>query len=318
MTLVAFRVSADRVDLVTDSLSYAPEFVEHDFRDKVRHLPRWDVVVTGRGQAHLSDRYEAAARDVEAEISDLDDLARHTPAALHHVWTEMPEDMRVGSIGEVFLLGWSPRRGRYVALAFHHHDGFQPTDLSDQVVVRPEPGIEVPQRLDDRAWSRLAVATYQRWTVGGTIAGAVYIGGDVTRTSLTRDGGLERVRLRGFPTEGPQWRRALVGSLHDDGQLGRCICGSGLPSVACHLLNRDHSRPCPCRSGRTLGDCHLIGPDDPRVLPYYLRHLKEFERSRPALAAAYRRARPQENWPPPEILRLRGWKDHLREQNGRR
>jgi hypothetical protein len=39
---------------------------------------------------------------------------------------------------------------------------------------------------------------------------------------------------------------------------------------------------------------------------YYLAHRAEYARTRPELAAAYRRARPAENWPPEHILRLRG------------
>ena len=42
------------------------------------------------------------------------------------------------------------------------------------------------------------------------------------------------------------------------------------------------------------------------MIEYYLAHLKDYELLRPELAAAYRRARPAEQWPPERILRLPG------------
>jgi hypothetical protein len=131
----------------------------------------------------------------------------------------------------------------------------------------------------------------------------VIIGGDVLRTRLTRGEHQQHV-IHTFPMRGGQWRRSLIGTLHPEGQLGPCQCGSGVPQATCHLLARDTSQPCPCLSGKSLADCHLIGPGDRRVLDYYLEHRKDYELTRPELAAAYRRARPAEHWPPEQILRL--------------
>lgn len=89
--------------------------------------------------------------------------------------------------------------------------------------------------------------------------------------------------------------------------MGPCACGSGLPYCACHLRSAAVlAADCTCGSRKAFEDCHYLQPDDSRVRAYYLEHLKDYERMRPELAAAYRRARPADNWPPEKILRLRG------------
>ncbi len=133
--------------------------------------------------------------------------------------------------------------------------------------------------------------------------GKVFIGADVVRTRLAR-GVHDQQVIHEFPMRGAQWRRGLIATYSPEGQMGPCVCGSGLPFCACHLVMGDPARDCPCGSEEPFEQCHRIAPDDHRVLAYYRQHRQDYELLRPELAAAYRHARPGENWPPERLLRF--------------
>ena len=121
---------------------------------------------------------------------------------------------------------------------------------------------EVPRT--PKQWTQLVKAAHAEWTLGGTLLaetlGRVWIGEEVVRTCLTR-GGHDQQVIHRFPRQGAQWRRALIGSLSPEGQMGPCWCGSGLPYCACHLAGSGQlGNLCPCGSARRSTPATTSGP----------------------------------------------------------
>jgi hypothetical protein len=320
MTLVAFTLRPDGADIVTDSLSYGPEMTAVEEIDKCRVIDSWDTAIMSTGPSRLGDSWSSAVRDALPQLRDFDELEQHTPPALCLLWLHLREEgylRKPGRAdeedGHVFHVGWSPRRGRFAAVGFSSEDGFQPIDLTEhELFVKPHPHTPTPATppTTDQEWAQLVTTAHQDWNMPGPynpLRFRIWMAGDVVRTTLGR-GHAERRVIARIPTRGRDWRWMNIGQMSVEGQLGPCACGSGLPAACCHLPN-NYGKPCPCGSDKTVGDCHAIRPEDPRVMAYYLAHLDDYERTRPALADAYRRALPHLNWPPPDILRLRGWKD---------
>lgn len=311
MTLVAFALRPDGADVVTDSLSYGTDMYDHEMVDKLAAFPQWDTVVTGVGPVDLTAGWRERLRLVAPLVAGFDVLDQLAPEVLAALWADIPNREAGRATGTIVHVGWSARRGRFAASLFDASYGFTCTDLTDhRLLVLPHPHSYVPRRVpeSDHDWRKLAEASHEDWTLAGprSLLDLTYrIGGDVVRTSVSR-GELQRRVVHTFPTHGRQWRWSLIGSTAVEGQLGPCSCGSGLPSCMCHLPSC-YDRPCPCPSGKTLGECHAIMPDDPRVLPYYRAHVADFERTRDELAARYRRRNPDQQWPPAQMLRPRGW-----------
>lgn len=314
MTLVAFTLEPGRAEVVTDGLSYS----EVDFApvSKCDVFPEWDLAVAAIGPSELGETWRKSLCDVVGQVADLDEIDRYTPEALRELW-RLVVKARGGRMtpgadtGRVFHVGWSPARDRFVAYAYAIEDDFERTDLTQhRLFCCPTPWSGPPAGIPStpKQWAQLVKAAHADWTLAPAVVGhglgKVYIGGDVVRTRLAR-GVHDQQVIHTFPMRGAQWRRAVIAHLSPEGQMGPCPCGSGLPYCACHLRLTDLARPCPCGSEQPFEHCHLLQPDDHRVQAYYRQHRQDYVLLRPELAAAYRRARPAENWPPAEILHLR-------------
>lgn len=321
MTLVAIAVREDGAEIVTDGLSYSAEGIDFAPVRKCHVIPAWNMAMAAIGPSTLSDSWHSVLQECAGAVRDLDELHSHTPAALRELWRLVQQDARAANVppgedrdsGTVFHVGWSPARGRFVAYAYRvSNQGVEHVDLTDRpVLCEPEPFAGVPAEApaSPKQWTQLVKAAHADWTLTAALVlervGKVWIGEEVLHTRLSRGEHDQRVIHR-FARKGAQWRRTVIASLCPEGQMGPCWCGSGLPYCACHLAGSGRlTKPCPCGSLEPLQECHYVRPDEPRVMAYYRTHLRDYEALRAELAASYRRARPQENWPPQQILRLR-------------
>jgi hypothetical protein len=188
----------------------------------------------------------------------------------------------------IFHVGWSDQAGGFTAHAYASDDEFEPVRV-DGLHVMPSPLDRRPSDLElgrlrhhfdhyfddttvvDRLsrlpagdvpdtpeeWAELARRVRKDRALVSLYSGLkTYVGGDVIHTRLRR-GEVTQRRLLTFDDQGPEFVRMVAGSLHPQGQAGRCDCGSGRCLVDCCMAALA-PQACPCGSGRTFGTCCSI------------------------------------------------------------
>jgi hypothetical protein len=118
MSLLNVFVGPGRIDITADTDCVAPDGT-HTAGTKLVHIPHLNAVVAGRGNMSITNWFalvalETLGRDFDAVAdampTDLGDVRRHLIAI-----KKLTVD---GSAQDVFLAGWSPRRGRLQALHY--------------------------------------------------------------------------------------------------------------------------------------------------------------------------------------------------------
>lgn len=288
MTLIAFRVGTDHAEIMSDSLAYGVEQVHIGHTSKVAVLNHLDTAIVTAGPTDLARWWKGTAASTIGLAGDFDELREVAPDHLRQVWAAIPPMPGPGRRGTVFHIGWSPSQDRFAACAFRSDDDWQPHDLTDQqLVCEPPMDLAEAPPMTDEEWTALAVRVRQQWTLQPS-SGQPHcaIGGHVVLTRLERGLSSQR-RIHSFPTEGWEFRRTLIGSLHPLGQLGPCICGSGQPYAVCHLRWRDHEAPCVCGSEQPFAGCCRVDIFSPQARLYWLQHTQDFHRSQTDLAARW-------------------------------
>lgn len=301
MTLTAFAIRPDEIEIVTDSLSSGPAAVFTMYDVKQRHFPLQDALVHSRGAAWLGRAWEhdreQAVMQAGADFDSWHDDARRTLPELWMQYQQVKaagtqyEDGGATSAGRIFHFGWSDERGRFVAIEYNPDDGFTGNDWTDHDGVwswapPPEPQ---PAPADDQGWiAYVEKLMDHRADPQLALREAWLVGGELVHTRLRR-GEIVTRRIHRFPFDW-RFRRQFIGSLHYIGQLGPCLCGSGQPLRICHLAFADrpeNNKPCPCDSGDLFRDCCLIDPNDEAAQTYWFQHLDDFDRDRDAYRAAW-------------------------------
>lgn len=129
MTLIAYALRRDSVDIVTDSIQYNEKTTNITYTGpKCRHysLTLSDVAVACGGASIMAIAYTAAVEFAtrDGSLSDIDDLAAWTPDIARACW-EMSVERRT-AIGcehpdagsRILAAGWSDRLGRIAAYEF--------------------------------------------------------------------------------------------------------------------------------------------------------------------------------------------------------
>lgn len=195
-----------------------------------------------------------------------------------------------------YLVGRSPRRGRFVAYVYPSTESFQRVDITGEMHVTPAPpgvkptdleirhmqrlgaalaaaglphvelppGEPVTEPATDEQWAQLAQRIFRGRALATMDSGLkIPVGGKVTLTRIE----VGKTCQRGVHTFTDDDFTAMVaGTLHPDAQLAACQCGSGRRFLDCHLPPA--GAPCPCMSGKRFGECcRAETPRRPRPPP---------------------------------------------------
>lgn len=229
MTLIAFTLTEDRAEIVTDGLSYSAGAIDFSAVRKCGVFPAWDMAVTSTGPSELGDTWKGVLEDCTEAVRDLDQVHEYAPAALRELWRKVQQHRREGNVlepgggadsGTVLHVGWSPERGRFVAYVYLvGDDGVEHVDLTEhRLFCQPPPWTYLPPEVPSTAkqWTQLVKAAHADWTLAPALMGhglgKVYIGEEVVRTRLAR-GVHDQQVIHRFPRHGAQWRRTLISSL---------------------------------------------------------------------------------------------------------
>lgn len=320
MTLIAFAVRPDEVDVVTDSMSYTDAQCEIGFCSKIKTLPHVDGAYMTNGSHTMGVLAGMTLAEREFEQTGIDDWPEMFEERLADLW-RATEEARSGAgcdeggyTSNLYVVGWSPAHERFVAWEFCSDSDFKGRDLTDHEGIFSNPAVSdldlAPT--DDEAWVAwlrgcVDQVTHPRRRL---YRRAVMIAGDFTRTHIRR-GQIQQRRIHTLGPDDWEFRRMMIGSYHRFGQLGPCLCGSGQPAVICHLeYMADLDAPCPCGGGsdrKAFGECHKL--DARNELQYVLEHIDDYGREREVLAAVWREVVPNDPTPAPSsdiIEQLRG------------
>lgn len=292
MTLVAFTLSEDSATVVTDSMAYGPQLIDLHFAKKVTALPSLPMVIAAQGLVTIRERWSGVATDCVDILKDMDQADKLAPLILRGAWEDEPRGRRERDDTTIFHVGWSPSRKRFAATAFHSADDFEAIDLTGHALFSsPAAMHDTVVPVSDRDWAVFAEAIYVDSALDNDVGWFKRpLGGDVVATTMTVGADIQQRTVHQYPTQGWRWREMLIGTLAPGGQLGPCVCGSGMPFVMCHL-GRQIAGPlfgltCPCGSTKDFEDCHLVRIDA-SAEKFWSMAKKDFARTAPALRAAW-------------------------------
>lgn len=297
MTMIAFATYGDRAEIITDSTSYRQNGTGLGRASKVLTIPHLDAAVTGQGDGGFGVDAKSAVLQVANQVATFDDMIAELPRHLRALWATRRKEWPDASEAIVFVLGYSPRSGRFEAWMFATEQrDLEPIRVSAPWVF-PCPWSLKPSLLEVkriRGYSRNAAERHgvpdkghllaQQWmtkpqmvapgNVGEWVTLAakvreeralegwadVYVAGDVFHTRLSR-GEVTTRKIHTYNDEGPEFLKMISGTQHPVAQLMDCWCGSGIPSIDCHLLDQ-LDRRCGCRtSGKTFRECCAVTDD---------------------------------------------------------
>lgn len=286
MTMIAFAVRPDRVEVMTDSLGYTRMASQLSRTGKTVTIPHLDTIVATQGDKLYGNQAKSVALMVSADATTFDELADNMREPLRELWRARVAEYPDASLGWVLAAGYSPRAGRFVGywwaadndFAPHRFDGlfvtpspwtmlpstvelarceatlgkYQPDDVD---VVIPawrsrEPGT-VPETPEQ--WIDLAETVRQQRAVRDTGCLTTLVGGDVFHTTVKRGRVLSK-RIHAFNDSGKEFRQMIAHTWHPQGQLAACWCGSGEQWMRCHGADA-LDQLCDCDSGQKFRDC---------------------------------------------------------------
>jgi hypothetical protein len=303
MTLIALRTTDRCAEILVDTLSYGIGDAEFLHCGKVRAMPYADLAIAGKGAgefaalaALLVDGQPSGAPHLDA----VDELLRRE---LPELWADIEGKEGRRAASWIYLVGWSPNRQRFVALEYDSDTDFIPTEVGHDVAFSNPiaDGLQTPNHDDD--WITLGNAVYEQNSLRLDRSQQTIIGGGLILTRIERGSTVQR-RIHDLPEDDWRFRQMLIGTVHDYGQIGPCICGSGQPYLLCHLPSFAPDWPCPCLSGKPFAECHRLNPADPKVFTYWTEHPEDFHRTKAGLREAWDRQFPDEpRFDPPEIIK---------------
>lgn len=270
MTLIAARVTPERIDALTDSLSYGAQMVTLGLCPKVHGFPHLDAVVLVRGPGDLANAWVANLRHHVGDFDSWDEIAAEQLPVL---WQRLDTRAGVGGDGWVMHLGWSESQARFVGYEYASENEWQSSALTDDVVHASPPAPAI-NPADDDGWRTLAADMFATYC-SPTAERRSLFGADLILSTLERGRATHR-RIGGIALTEPAFREALLGTCHPMGQLGPCPCGSGDPFAICCTWLLAQNKPCVCGSGLLFRDCHWIDPTTPAAADYINAHLEDY------------------------------------------
>lgn len=255
MTLGCYRIHDDHVEILTDTLACSPNMrYIPECRKVVALAPHLDTVTLSLGSTLVSATWEYRLAVSGAEIPDFDVLADAAEEALPAVWEALEGDPGRSEVN-IHLIGWSPRRNRFAALAFPSGKGFAAEEVPD-VLVHPEPVTADAPSLpsSDEEWLALGRRLHRERALAPVTSGRkITLGGSLVHTRLERGAVTERV-LHRFPRDSVDFRLLVENTAHPAYQLAACPCRSGRIVQLCHG-HPEQDAPCTCQSGKQFKNC---------------------------------------------------------------
>jgi hypothetical protein len=295
MTLIAFNTSADRAEILTDSMAYTANMRTLGHATKVMPLPHIDAATMASGSVSVSAFWYVAAIAGAHEAPSLDALLPWATGQLREIWAGLDngKGMQTVSLPTVFLVGYSHDREAFTGFALSHAADFEPRVIEgpfmtpSPTVFRPSvldlehyermaekhpevaaaleewrnaPPLPVPESAED--WVVLAQAARRqrsRWWSRSNLSQHP-VGGVLHLTTVER-GKVTTEQVHTFDDSGQEFADMITGTAHPQAQLGPCRCGSGKRYIACHLEPL-LDKPCTCGSGKTFADCCRVTVDE--------------------------------------------------------
>lgn len=282
MTMIAFNVRPNRVDVITDSSSYTFGAAEITFDrdDKLTAIPPLPAASITQGSGALGLIWRRVLENWETggayKVASFEDLISGHATLLPEAWKAAGDVDVHRDDSIVFFAGWDAEQQRCRAVGFLSIMDFAPVDLNEFVVMPPP--LDLPQRgitgigdvnmaavidapapNDPAGWARLAVNVRRQRTLIPNRPGGekVIVGGQVNLTTITQQG-IRTRPIHTFDDTGIEFDQLVHGTMHPRSLQLACDCGSGQAHGAC-CLNLDG--PCVCRSGKTAANCCAIGYD---------------------------------------------------------
>lgn len=296
MTLIAFHTTADGATIMTDSM-VAPHVSSYPIGNitKVKMFNHLETAVICQGGVTVDRHWidKIGARD---DLKDFDELTELATEFLPEMYRQLQHDVdahnaMAGGPGArlapavIFHVGYSPSRGRYLALSFSSDEGFAATEINTMHVMpspidyRPSPIEERRLRRVHRAhfddegmvdtftskpmaiaptslegWRELAVTVREQRSHANVLTGfKTMIGGSVTLTQMQR-GVVAQTVVHRFDEDGDEFAHMLEGTLHPLGQVAACPCGSEDRFIDC-CIGVAASDRCVCGSGNDFAEC---------------------------------------------------------------
>lgn len=282
MTMIAYALQGQRAIVMTDSLAYTPNCSRFAHSTKILTLPHLDTAIVTRGDIRFGNLAKIAVMDAATHEPTFDALVESVPQILRGLWRgahDQRQPIAYGDLFTLFLIGYSPDAGRFVAFSFGAHDHFAPTvptATRNEPFLLPAPWTRRPSRLEldetrrdfaaldfddeqranadnllaewetqppvEMPWS---AEDWQRLAIWGRSRATspimkIPVGGFAQLSILDRGGNLETMRLMEFDDiDNP------------DGEIFRKM-----------IEATDHPQAllgaCWCDSGRRLADCHAL------------------------------------------------------------
>jgi hypothetical protein len=293
VTLVAWHVTDDYAEVLTDTLAYGAGEAELAHVSKVTTFPHVDMLTAGKGPEELGAFWNAeVALDTVDPGGGVDRLRDLAMVGLPVIWNGLDRVTGRRGGGMIWHFGWSASQLRFVGdkfeisndseLRHEHLSGFS----SSPALASPP-----PPPVSDADWIRFVEAVYAEHSY--VLAENTMIGGDLILTRLER-GSITQRRIHSLPDDDWRFRRMMCGTVHRQGQLGPCVCGSGQPFIVCCLTTRfSPDWLCPCETGPKFVDCHRVDLDI-AVLRELRRRPEEFWDTQAELRAGWAKVFPDE------------------------
>lgn len=282
MTLIAIAPRTDGADIVTDTGAYLGGGSEFSHSSKVLPLSHLEATVLTQGSTYFGDLARTQLTLASRGVPDLDALTDFAPELLRDVWQMTHQHTAPGEPAEsaAFLVGYSAAREGFAAFVLSSEDDFEaseirglfvhpsplsvrPSDLeltrlvahahpADVATLRGRKEPDAPTTTD--GWVRLAQACREERAMITPASGLkVFVMGRVFHTTMSR-GRVATDLVHTFDDSGEEFQAMVAGTMHPQGQLGPCPCGSGDRYLDCCLpgqLDED----CLCGSSKSLRDC---------------------------------------------------------------
>lgn len=275
MTLIAFATYGKHAQIYTDTSCYTDAMRRTGASTKWASLAQMDAVLLCTGDHLFGSLAYLACMQLSDFVPDFDQFVTALPEVLREAWVAQNRPQVI-----IFLVGWSPARGRFTAWQLAYLDEFAPierrdvhihpspltvrpsdiemtwltqdgVDESDLAVLRANPKLDKPATRQE--WLDLILAARERASLPMCALKAI-VGGRVVETRLER-GRVTSEVIREFDDSGEEWAQIISGTLHPDAQVGPCPCGSGRRFIDCHL---PLDNPCCCGSGKPIRDCCAV------------------------------------------------------------
>jgi hypothetical protein len=305
LTLIAWNVTDDYAELLTDTLTYSVGEAEFTQVSKVSVFPHIDMAVAGKGAAEFSLNWKSSL-DLFAEqvAGGIDAVRNLADIILPEMWHGLERCEGTRSAGMVWNVGWSTAQGRFVAHEFFIDND---TDLSctDRTGFGSSPALAAPPAaapVTDDDWIQFAEDVYAEHAVAiRPTYDRTMIGGDLVLTRMER-GTVTQRRIHTLPNDDRRWRQMMIGTVHRDGQIGPCVCGCGQPYIVCQFsASFSPDYPCPCETGPAFADCHRVDPTDIAVLLEIRSRQQEYWDTQDELRARWIKAFPENPNPVPML-----------------